>query len=64
MQNDGSWTIPVHDVLNDGTEELALVVIITNTISEGDIDGVSFALAYANVANVSCAREEIAKLVE
>lgn len=63
LEHHGAGAVPVHDVLNDGAENVA-ELDVANTIAKGHVDRVALALLDANVAYVTRSGEKVTKLVE
>lgn len=63
LQDHGLWTIPFHHTLDHRLKN-ALVRDIVDTIPEGEVDRIIFALANTDVAELASAGEVLAVLVE
>lgn len=63
LQDDSLWSVPFHNALDDGLEN-ALVGHIVDPISEREVDGIMFAMADTDVAELTRSREVFSVLVE
>jgi hypothetical protein len=63
LQNNSIGRVELHDAGNDGLEH-RLVRGVIDAVSEGEIDGIVFALADTNVAQLTSSWKVLAVLVE